>query len=187
MPRITVVQAKGAAPFARLYAAHGSDAQEESLEFEDEQYPHTLASAIKIGAPVSWKRAWRAVRETGGQVITVDEQEIADAKAIIGRDGVGCEPASATTVAGIRRLVAEGVIRKDDKVVAVLTGHLLKDTDYVIRYHSGTLEIPWRSGAENHGRIVGNFSNPPLRVAGSSEVVHQLVERLLDEEQTGRA
>src|SRR6478735_764315 len=86
MPRITVVQAKGAAPFARYFAEDGN------IPFANEEDPHTLASAIKIGAPVSWKKAWRSVRESGGQVLTVSEQEIADAKATIGLDGVGCEP-----------------------------------------------------------------------------------------------
>ena len=84
-------------------------------QFVNEEHPHTLATAIKIGAPVSWKKAWRAVHETGGSVITVSEQEIADAKAMIGRDGIGCEPASATTVAGIRKLVSDGVIKKDER------------------------------------------------------------------------
>ena len=82
------------------------------------------------------------MRETGGSVITVTEQEIADAKAMIGRDGIGCEPASATTVAGIRKLVGEGVIKEDETVVAVLTGHVLKDTDYVIKYHNQALTAP---------------------------------------------
>ena len=131
-PKITVVQAAGAAPFARFYS-------DPSPTFVNENHPQTLASAIKIGAPVSWQKAWRAVRETGGSVITVTEQEIADAKAIIGRDGIGCEPASATTVAGIRKLVRDGTIKHDESVLAVLTGHLLKDTDYVIKYHNGTL------------------------------------------------
>ena len=131
-PKITVVQAAGAAPFARFYS-------DPSPTFVNENHPQTLASAIKIGAPVSWQKAWRAVRETGGSVITVTELEIADAKAIIGRDGIGCEPASATTVAGIRKLVRDGTIKEDESVVAVLTGHLLKDTDYVIKYHNGTL------------------------------------------------
>ena len=134
-PQITVVQAAGAAPFARLYEEHGSD-------LVNEEHPQTLASAIKIGAPVSWKKAWGAVSDTGGRVITVSEQEIADAKARIGRDGIGCEPASATTVAGIQKLVSENVIRSDESVVAVLTGHLLKDTDYVIKYHEGRLVAP---------------------------------------------
>src|SRR5205807_1111692 len=70
------------------------------------EHPETLATAIKIGSPVSWKKSLRAVLATGGQVLSVSEREIADAKAVIGRDGVGCEPASATTVAGIKRLVA---------------------------------------------------------------------------------
>jgi threonine synthase len=134
-PQITVVQAEGAAPFARFYREHG-------LNLVDEEHPQTLASAIKIGAPVSWKKAWNAVGDTGGRVITVSEQEIADAKAIIGRDGIGCEPASATTVAGIRKLVSEGVIQSHESVVAVLTGHLLKDTDYVIKYHEQKLVAP---------------------------------------------
>ena len=130
-PRITVVQAEGAAPFARFYA-------DSSSEFENESHPQTLASAIKIGAPVSWRKALRAVQETGGSVITVSEQEIADAKAVIGRDGIGCEPASATTVAGIRKLA----IKENETVVAVLTGHLLKDTEYVMKYHNQTLRAP---------------------------------------------
>ncbi|HZI59727.1 MAG TPA: threonine synthase [Pyrinomonadaceae bacterium] len=134
-PPITVVQAEGAAPFARFF-------RERAAEIVDEEHPQTLASAIKIGAPVSWKKAWSAVRDTAGCVLTVSEQEIADAKAVIGRDGIGCEPASATTVAGIRKLVNENVIKKDEAVVAVLTGHLLKDTDYVIKYHEGKLVAP---------------------------------------------
>jgi threonine synthase len=135
-PKITVVQAEGAAPFARFYSDGGQDS------FVNEEHPQTLASAIKIGAPVSWQKAWRAVSETGGSVITVTEQEIADAKAVIGRDGIGCEPASATTLAGIRKLVAENVIKENESVVAVLTGHLLKDTDYVLKYHNRNLVAP---------------------------------------------
>lgn len=143
-PKITVVQAEGAAPFARFYSQHQTD-------LVNEEDPKTLASAIKIGAPVSWRKAWRAVSETRGSVITVSEQEIADAKAIIGRDGIGCEPASATTVAGIRKLVAGGMIAENETVVGVLTGHLLKDTEYVMKYHSETLIGP--DGREIRGRF----------------------------------
>lgn len=154
-PRISVIQAEGAAPFAAFAARAGEE------DFVSEKHPHTLATAIKIGAPVSWKKAWRAVRETGGRVITVSEQEIADAKAMIGRDGVGCEPASATTVAGIRKLVSEGVIGKDESVVAVLTGHVLKDTDYVIKYHNQTLVAPEGEA------IRGTYANAIRRVAAA--------------------
>ena len=152
LPKITVVQATGAAPFARFYSESKHDA------FVNEEHPQTLASAIKIGAPVSWPKAWRAVSETGGSVITVTEQEIADAKAVIGRDGIGCEPASATTVAGIRKLVQDGAIKEDETVVAVLTGHLLKDTDYVMKYHSQSLIAP------DGERLTSNFGNSPIRV-----------------------
>ena len=162
MPRISVVQAVGAAPFAKYYS-HSEG------QFIDEPHPQTLASAIKIGAPVSWKKAWRAVNETGGEVLTVTEQEIADAKAIIGRDGIGCEPASATTVAGIRKMRARGFIKAGENVVAVLTGHLLKDTDYVNKYHTNSLE------AEGKERIVGNYSNRPVRVTGGRDELRKIL------------
>ena len=161
LPKITVVQAAGAAPFARFYREHDA--------FVNEEHPQTLASAIKIGAPVSWPKAWRAVHETGGSVITVTEQEIADAKAVIGRDGIGCEPASATTVAGIRKLVQDGVIEEDETVVAVLTGHLLKDTDYVMKYHNQSLIAP------DGERLASNFGNSPVRVSASREAIARLL------------
>lgn len=159
MPRITVVQAAGAAPFARFYA------DDDHSAFVNEEHPQTLASAIKIGAPVSWPKALRAVSETGGAVITVTEQEIADAKAVIGRDGIGCEPASATTVAGIRKLVSDGAIAPGDSVVAILTGHLLKDADYVMQYHSDSLLAP------DGTRIAGNFANRPIRTSASIDAI----------------
>jgi len=137
-----------------------------------------LASAIKIGAPVSWKKAWRALRWTSGQVLTVSEQEIADAKAMVGRDGIGCEPASATTVAGIKKLVARGAIKNDEHVVAVLTGHLLKDTDYVIKYHSEQLSIPWEGIPEDEQRIVGHFSNQPVKVDASQSAIKKVLDRM---------
>lgn len=167
-PKITVVQAAGAAPFASYYSAHEHDDSRDST-FVNEEQPKTLASAIKIGAPVSWQKAWRAVRETGGSVITVTEAEIADAKAVIGRDGIGCEPASATTVAGIRKLVADGLIKEDETVVAVLTGHLLKDTDYVMQYHSQTLTTP------DGERISGSFVNSPIRVSASRDAIAKVL------------
>jgi threonine synthase len=159
LPKITVIQAEGAAPFARFYS------DEEHREFVNEEHPKTLASAIKIGAPVSWQKAWRAVSETGGSVITVTEQEIADAKAVIGRDGIGCEPASATTVAGIRKLG----IGENEWVVAVLTGHVLKDTDYVIKYHSESLTDP------DGRKLESQFPNAPIRVAASAASVREVL------------
>ena len=171
LPRLTVVQAQGAAPFARFFAEQ-KRTDSTATPFVNEERPQTLASAIKIGAPVSWKKAWRSVKESQGDVLTVSEQEIADAKAMIGRDGIGCEPASATTVAGIRKLVSQGLIKRDESVVAVLTGHMLKDTDYINNYHSQTLQL---SG----DRIESSFANQPLRVS-SRESLQELFERLQD-------
>jgi threonine synthase len=161
-PKITVIQAEGAAPFAHFY----SDSAHE--RFVNEEHPQTLASAIKIGAPVSWQKAWRAVSETRGSVITVTEQEIADAKAVIGRDGIGCEPASATTVAGIKKLVRDGAIKESESVVAVLTGHLLKDTDYAMKYHNQTLVAP------DATPIAGAFTNAPIRVKSDLRSIREI-------------
>ena len=172
LPRLSVVQAEGAAPFASLFARHEGDLfdEESPSDFVHVGDPVTLASAIKIGAPVSWQKAWRALRWTNGRVVAVSEQEIADAKAIIGRDGIGCEPASATTVAGIKRLVASEVIQPDETVVAVLTGHLLKDTDYATKYHSETLFSKEEGGAEAD-RLRGTYSNHPVQVETTKNAI----------------
>jgi len=94
--------------------------------------PDTAATAIRIGNPRSWKKALRAVRNTNGFVMEVSDEEIAEAKAMIGRDGIGCEPASATTLAALRRLTDDGRIDRAAVVVAILTGHALKDTDFIL-------------------------------------------------------
>ena len=119
IPRLLAVQAAGAAPFAQAYADHF--AKRISVRAE------TRATAIRIGDPASWDRAVRAIAATNGVVESVTDDEIFAAKAVIDRCGVGCEPVSAASVAGVRALAARGVIRRDERVVAVLTGHLLKD------------------------------------------------------------
>jgi len=172
LPRLSVVQAEGAAPFASLFES----ASDVLIPIE---HPQTLATAIKIGAPVSWKKALRAVLESGGRVLSVSEQEIADAKAIIGRDGVGCEPASATTVAGIKRLVASRVIGSETDVVAVLTGHILKDADYAINYHQEELYAPDRASdkTKKERRLAGTYSNPPARVQATRAAILEGLRR----------
>lgn len=181
LPKLSIVQAEGAAPLARLFASMdregGANAAEIPGTLEPLKDPETLATAIKIGSPVSWVKALRAVLESGGQILTVSEQEIADAKAMIGRDGIGCEPASATTVAGIKKLVAAGHIRRDEDVVAVLTGHILKDPDYTGNYHRGTLSLD--SDAKNAPQhpIAGKFRNPPERVDATKKAVLENLKR----------
>jgi len=120
-PRIASVQAHGAKPFYDMWKSG-------SAELVASAEPHTVASAIQIGNPVNWKKAMRAIRETNGVVADVTDDEIMAAKKVIDRSGIGCEPASAASVAGAKKLVAEGVIGKDESVVCILTGNILKDT-----------------------------------------------------------
>jgi threonine synthase len=131
VPRIAAIQASGAAPFAAAFA--GDFATRTSVRAE------TIATAIRIGDPASWDRAVDAIRFTNGVVAAVTDEEILAAKAVIDASGVGCEPASAASVAGVRALAARGVIGPDDRVVAVLTGHVLKDPE--IRNQGGMVEI----------------------------------------------
>jgi threonine synthase len=184
LPRLSVVQAEGAAPFANLFKSFAGTAGVSPASPSQEspsgwtawppltpiENPHTLATAIKIGAPISWQKALRAVLASDGRVLSVTEQEIADAKAIIGREGVGCEPASASTVAGIRRLVADGVIGPDDDVVAVLTGHVLKDTDYAIKYHQAKLFSDGDTTTKRR-KLAGTYRNPPTLVKATKAAI----------------
>jgi len=132
MPRISVIQAAGANPLVRSMAANGGS----SLEAVEAD---TRATAIRIGNPASWRKAARVVQETGGWCLDVSEAEIAVAKAEIGAEGLGCEPASAVTLAGLKKLRAQGNVSPGETVVLILTGHTLKDADYTIDFHRGTL------------------------------------------------
>jgi len=132
VPRISVVQAEGANPLVRSLAANRG-ASLEPVE------AHTRATAIRIGNPASWRKAARVIQETGGWCLDVTEAEIAVAKAEIGAEGLGCEPASAVTLAGLKKLRAQGAVSPGETVVLLLTGHTLKDADYTIDFHRGTL------------------------------------------------
>ena len=141
-PKMIVVQAAGANPFARLWREHekNPDAVLRPLD------PETRATAIRIGNPRSWRKALHGVESTGGMVIDVSDEEIGAAKAAIGRDGIGCEPASATTLAGLKKLRDAGLIEHDAEVVAMLTGYGLKDTAYILEQH----------GTRNQGQQEGH-------------------------------
>jgi threonine synthase len=130
MPRLAAVQASGAAPFAASFR--------ENFRTRHTVRAETAATAIRIGDPASYDRAVRAIRETNGVVIDLSDAEILDAKAVVDASGVGCEPASAASVAGARSLAARGLIRRGDSVVAVLTGHILKDPGILLQYHRDT-------------------------------------------------
>lgn len=131
-PRITVIQAEGANPLARSFAESGGE-RIQPVE------AHTRATAIRIGNPASWRKAARVIKETEGWCLDVSEAEIAIAKAELGAEGLGCEPASAVTLAGLKKLRAQGKVAATDSVVLVLTGHTLKDAEYTINFHRGTI------------------------------------------------
>ena len=120
MPRFASIQAAGANPFYRSF--------QRGFTTREPVQAQTVATAIKIGDPVSFTRARRVIEESNGLVEEVTDAEILAAKTIIDRSGLGCEPASAATLAGIRKLVERGVMKRDESVVGVLTGNLLKDT-----------------------------------------------------------
>ncbi len=154
LPRLAAVQAEGANPFYRSFAG--------GFQQRDPIHAETIATAIKIGNPVSYPRAVRAIQETDGVVTQVGDDEIMDAKAQVDAAGIGCEPASASSVAGLRRLRAESIIRPGESVVAILTGHLLKDPATTIDYHLGRLE-----------NITPSYANPPVIVDATVEAVRK--------------
>lgn len=132
VPRVSVIQAEGANPLVRSFAT-SKGATMEPVE------AHTRATAIRIGNPASWRKAARVIQDTGGWCLDVTETEIAIAKAELGAEGLGCEPASAVTLAGLKKLRADGRVAAGETVVLLLTGHTLKDADYTIDFHRGTL------------------------------------------------
>jgi len=128
-PKLVVVQAAGASPFYTMLSTGASD-------IVPVTQPRTEATAIRIGDPVNWKKALRALRVTQGLCEAVTDDQIFEAKAALAGDGVGCEPASAASIAGLRKLIAAGAIPAGADVVAILTGHQLKDPESGLRRHS---------------------------------------------------
>ena len=168
LPKVAVVQAEGASPLFELFH------REERGTIRNVENPETLATAIRIGAPVSWEKALHEIETSGGRVEQVTEQEIADAKAVIGRCGLGCEPASAASLAGVRKLTAQGVIGSDEEVVAILTGHVLKDPDYVYRYHTGQLEAP------DGSKLKSTFGNRPVVMPNDAAKIAAFLDSTAD-------
>ncbi len=132
LPRISIIQAEGANPLVRTIRENGG---KKLIPV----HADTMATAIRIGNPASWKKALRILEATGGTVEQVSEVEIASAKAEIGAEGIGCEPASAVTLAGLKKLTKQGFVKANETVVLILTGHLLKDPDFTLKFHRGDL------------------------------------------------
>jgi threonine synthase len=158
IPRLAAIQAEDASPFYQSY--------QQNFARRVTVKAGTIATAIRIGRPVSYERAIRALKWTEGLVATVTDAEIMDAKAIVDAAGIGCEPASAASVAGTRRLIAAGVIRPEQTVVSILTGNLLKDPDATVDYHTGR----WPNA---------QFANPPSQLEPTLAAVQKALERRL--------
>ena len=135
LPKMTGIQAEGAAPIAQAIKTG-------SKEIKPVNKPETIATAIRIGAPVSWKKAVNAIRDSGGTAETVTDEEILEAQKMLSRlEGLFVEPASASSIAGLKKLVENGDVDKDERIVCVTTGHGLKDPDVAIRMSEKPLEV----------------------------------------------
>jgi threonine synthase len=172
IPRIAIINAAGASTLADLVNNKGLlwNNSRVNQAIIDDYYadltarkfsPHTCASAIEISRPVNLKKCLRAINVCNGIVRSVTDQEICDAKAIVGKFGLGCEPASAATIAGLKQLRAEGIIAADQPVACVLTGHPLKDPNVTVNYHK---------------EKQGQFSNPPVEAPNNLEEIIKLIK-----------
>ena len=166
LPKVSIIQALGANPLVRTLRENGG----KSLVT---MQPDTMASAIRIGNPASWIKALRVLEATGGTVEEVSEAEIALAKSEIGSDGVGCEPASAVTLAGLKKLVQRKLVAPEESVVLILTGHVLKDPEYTLKFHRGDLfkETPYEQDA---ALFTGHRHEPLILDADPDAVVRAL-------------
>ncbi len=168
LPKLSVIQAEGANALVRTLREAGG---RQLVRVQAE----TRATAIRIGNPASWEKAVKVIQATGGACEQVSEVEIAQAKAEIGAEGIGCEPASAVTLAGLKKFVRTGFVKPDESVVLVLTGNLLKDPDFTMEFHRGDLF----SGTEHKGDsdLLNPLRHPPVVLDATLEAVIQTLER----------
>lgn len=169
-PKLSVIQAAGANP---LYLAMRDSGGESLTPVEAE----TRATAIRIGAPASWKKAVAVLRNFGGYCEEVSEAEIALAKARIGAEGIGCEPASAVTLAGLEKLLANGRVAREESAVLLLTGHTLKDADYTIAYHRGELLRPDEIASSEQAQAIVTSRRNAVTSAASVDAVLRLLDK----------
>lgn len=186
MPRIAVINATGAKTLYELVEEYGvtwSHGSPNTLVIDDyyakmdeeQRRASTIASAIEINRPVNLQKCLRAIEWTDGVVRHVDDQAIVDAKARVGASGFGCEPASAASVAGVKQLVAEGVIGPRERVVCILTGHQLKDPDATVAYH-GNDQDRFDAYLGSRGVHSAPFANFPVPVANKIDDIIRVIK-----------
>jgi threonine synthase len=189
IPRIAIVNSCGADTLERFVNERGlswsggqvDDALIESFyeEMDKEgRRAHTIASAIEINRPVNLKKALRTLEETKGLVCKVTDEEILDAKAVIGLNGLfGCEPASAASVAGAKQLYEKGLITSDQIVVCIATGHQLKDPITTVGYHTFGIDDEQTERLRGYGVQKPSFSNKPIRMENDLDQVLSLLNK----------
>ncbi len=181
VPRLAVINAAGSNTLYRLYEQQGlrwNDGRHNPALIEsfyaqmdtEQRRASTLASAIEINRPVNLIKCLRALEACDGIVREVTDQEILDAKAQVGAGGFGCEPASAASVAGAKRLRAEGIIAPSDRVACILTGHQLKDPDATVAYHSADKSL-FDAKLGKHGVQSAPFANSPVVVENNLQKI----------------
>ena len=187
IPRLAVINASGANTLFQLYEQRGvrwdggmSDDGTTEAFFKDmdseKRKASTLASAIEINRPVNLKKCLRSLEACDGVVRQVTDQEILDAKAQVGAGGFGCEPASGASVAGAKKLRAEGVIAPSDRVVCILTGHQLKDPDATVAYHSGDQTL-FSEKLGKRGVERAEFANSPIVVENNLQRIIEVLNQ----------
>jgi threonine synthase len=171
LPKLSVIQAEGANALVRTLREAGGK-HLVSVQAE------TRATAIRIGNPASWQKAVNVLQATGGACEQVSELEIAQAKSEIGAEGIGCEPASAVTLAGLKKLLQQGFVKPDETVVLILTGSLLKDPDFTMEFHRGDL-FP----AHEHASL-DSFRHPPIVLDATLDAVIRTLDQAEESEPT---
>jgi threonine synthase len=185
-PKLAVINAAGANTFYNLYEKHGLrwnsgkpdanliEGYYNGLDAERIRAA-TIASAIEINHPVNLPKALRALDRCGGVVREATDQEILDAKAKVGAGGLGCEPASAASVAGAKKLRREGIIAPSDRVVCILTGHQLKDPTATVAYHSADQKT-FDEVLGHRGVRRANFANRAVQVPNELDEIIKAIE-----------
>jgi threonine synthase len=159
MPRFAVIQAAGASPFYEAYRNNFTSLHPQKAE--------TVATAIKIGNPVNYEKAVRSIRWTNGVVESVSDEEILEAKAHTDSAGIGAEPASCATIAGIKKLRERGMIQENHSVVGILTGNILKDPQVIVDYHFNKNNV---------------LANPPIEIGATIEDVKRVLPENVESE-----
>jgi threonine synthase len=168
LPKLSVIQAEGANALVRTIREAGG---KKLVPVQAE----TRATAIRIGNPASWKKAVHVLAETGGTCEDVSEMEIAQAKAEIGAEGIGCEPASAVTLAGLKKLVKQGFVKPQDSVVLILTGNLLKDPDFTMDFHRGEMFRGTKHDGET--AALNHLQRPPIVLDATLDAILRILDQ----------